>query len=515
MKRVDAVISLVNSLSKSEKKHISQQVVQGQEGKDYLLIYDLIAGSRRPDGSAVKAEFLRRRPGASFEVSVQYLYDKLLEALLPLRRQRDTTCDLLNDLGKVRMLYDRSLFEECFELLGDTILTAREHENYEMLLIAQKLELEYLLRLNFPAMTEQELYHRHFILNDALKKIRDITEQSALHNLLKWRLSRRSIRTAQQKQAMNDLVINESCIVSSSAERDNFELMRNHRLFQANYLMGTGDRRAALEAYKELDRLFDENPRRLENPPIYYLSVIEGALAGLRSTGCYDEMPYFLDKLRALVADAQPEFRINATCLLFQYELFPYMDRGDFAACSQLMERYREELYEREAWLSPIRRSELLLYTALVHLGMQRRKEAKQCIGRAMIDHNIKYLPLMRTIRLVQLIVYYELGETELIRHESRSVVRKLASPREQTFRTERLILRFLNRKELPVLRREREAYREKIAPLVEEIYNDKYERQLLCLFDFIAWMDSRILKIPLGEALARRQRCEAAPEPA
>ena len=48
------------------------------------------------------------------------------------------------------MLYERSLFEECFEILSNTIEQAQFYENNEILTIALKLELEYLLRLNFP-----------------------------------------------------------------------------------------------------------------------------------------------------------------------------------------------------------------------------------------------------------------------------------------------------------------------------------------------------------------------------
>ena len=46
------------------------------------------------------------------------------------------------------------------------------------------------------------------------------------------------------------------------------------------------------------------------------------------------------------------------------------------------------------------------------------------------IDHNIKYQPLMRTIRLVRLIVYYEMHEYEFVYHESRSINRTFFSQR-------------------------------------------------------------------------------------
>ncbi len=107
------------------------------------------------------------------------------------------------------MLYERSLFEECFEILiqynrASTIFEKRNSDD------CLKQELEYLLTAEFPNMTEQELFHKHFIQNESLKKIRKITEQSSLHNLLKYQsLSYRAIRTSKQKQDMNDLMVNE------------------------------------------------------------------------------------------------------------------------------------------------------------------------------------------------------------------------------------------------------------------------------------------------------------------
>lgn len=504
MKRVDSVISLVYSLSKSEKKHFSLQVIKNKEKKDYLVIYDIITRSKQPNGNSVKEEFYRRRPNGSFEVSIQYLYEKLTDTLLTLRKKKDIYYDLLNNLCKARMLYERSLFEECFEILSHSIEQAQFYENNEVLTIALKLELEYLLRLNFPDMTEQELFHKHFIQNEALKKIRKITEQSSLHNLLKYRLTHiGSIRTAKQKQDMNDLMVNELYIAASSDSEGNFELTRNHKLFQANYLMGAGDYKAALNSYKELNSLFEQNQQFRSNPPIYYLSVLEGVLSSLRSVGNYEEMPYFLEKLKRLIAETSSlEFKANATCLLFQYEMFPYLDRGDLTNCTRLMALYQESLYDKESWLSPIRKSELLLYTTLVYIGKQNYKAAKKYISHAIVDHNIKYLPLMRTIRLVRLIAYYEMQEYDLIRHESRSITRSLSSPKEQTFKTERIILWFLNKTNLPILRKDREAFWEKLSPEINELYNDKYESQLLRIFDFLAWMESKVLKKQLPEIL-------------
>ena len=112
MIRGDYVISLIYSLSFSEKIHFSLQVVKDKEEKDYLVIYDIITKSKQPNGNTVKEEFYNRRPRGSFEVSIQYLYEKLVDTLLTLRKKKDIYYDLLNDLCKDSMFYKRSMIEE-------------------------------------------------------------------------------------------------------------------------------------------------------------------------------------------------------------------------------------------------------------------------------------------------------------------------------------------------------------------------------------------------------------------
>ncbi|MDR0575159.1 MAG: hypothetical protein LBG96_14280 [Tannerella sp.] len=503
MKRINSVISLACSLSKSEKKHFFLQVVKEHKDKDYLVIYDIIIKNKIYDGEEVKKEFHRQRPDGSFEISLHYLYEKMLDSLLLLRKKRDNYYDLQQNISKARMLYERSLFHECFELLDVTIKQANIYEYYEIIMIATKLELEYLLRLNFPDISEQELYHKHFARNEALKNIRKITEQNSLFNLLKYRLSHKGfIRTAKEKQDMNDLIVQELHIAASSDSEHNFEITKNHKLFQASYLISIGEYRTALNIFKELSNLFEENPHFWANPPIYYLYVLEGVLDSLRSVGDYDDIPYFLNKLEKLAMNSSFEFRVNTSCVLFQYELFQYLDRGDFSRCNKIIEKYQDSLFDKESWLSPMRQSELLLYTAIVFIGNRNYKMAMRYINRMILNHNIDYIPLMRTMRLVRLIAYYEIGEFDLISYETRSIKRELLMKKEKSFQTEHIILGFLNKRNLPILRKDREAMYKKLLPTIKALQEDKYENQLLRIFDFTAWIESKILRIDLADTL-------------
>lgn len=516
MKKFDSLVCLIRSLSKSEKKHFAVAMTRnGTARQDYAALYRLIVRTDKPDESGIRNAYAKEG-GGSFDISVHYLYDRILDSLVTLRRKKDIVYDLFQQLSKVRVLYERAMYHESFSLLDETIRTAHRQEIYEVLFYAMKLQREHLLGLNFPNIKEKELYHIHYRSKEILRNIQKIDEQGALYELLKYRLLYRGhIRSAKQKQDLNDLVISEIRITSSfssSEFADTFEIVKNHKLFQACYLTGIGDSASALRTFRELVQLFGDNLRFWSNPPIYYLSVLEGILNVLRASGNYAEMGYFREKLSALADGGfSQEFRANARCLLFLSELFPLFDRGDYEGCQELENRFRSEFPEDESWLNPQRRSELLFYTSLIRFGLGEFAKAKQCINAVLFDRDIEYLPIMKTIRLVRLMLYYELKSFDLLQYEIRSIRRSLALKKELSFRTERLMLWFLGNENLTLSPAARTKTRDRIAVQIASLHNDRYEMQLLSLFDFTAWIDSKLTRRPLHEII--RMRFEGAGE--
>ncbi len=505
MTRIESLVSLMQSMTTAEKRQFSMNFPKGDFSKDYLIIYRIIEREKKLDPGKIKNLFFLNKPEGSFDTAIKYLYDKLLDLLLAVRKNKESFFLLFQDILKAKMLFERSMFRECFVLLKEIIDEAKRLENYHALLLASKLELDYLSRMNFLDVTEQELFHKQYAMGDVLKLIRTINAQSSLYELLKHRLIHKgNMRSDKQKQEMNDLVVSELSIVASSKDT-NFEIMKMHQLFQANYLISVGDYKAAFNSFKELTILFESNSHLWENPPFDYLSTLEGVLEGLRSVGNYEGMDYFLAQLRNLTKHSSLNFRVNAICLLFQYELIPLLDRGNFADCKKLIERYKEVLYDKFSWLSPIRQSELCLYTSLIYLGNRQFKRAKKFIANNAFDRSLGELPLSRTIKLVRLMLYYEEGDFDVIQYETRSFKRGISSQKDQTFQIEHRMLWFLNQNTLPTLQRTRNELWSNIEPSIEALRYDKYESQVLRLFDFTAWMESKILKKNLSDILGRK----------
>jgi hypothetical protein len=495
MLQSDALILLIHNLSPSEKKKFKS----GRKTAHYTRLYDIIENSGTASSEEIKKKF-KDEVGSSFSASVSYLYRVLQDLLLHMREEQDSHYLLFNQILKARVLFEKSLYEEALSMLALAKKKAKHHQNPIAHLYASRLEMEFLLFLNFPQLTERELLNKHFQINETLKEIRKVNEHSSLYELLRHRLLYKgSIRSQKQKESLNDLVISEMSI--NSNHKDNFEIKKNHLLFQSNYLIGTGDYKSALHSFRELNALFEKNPLFWASQPFYYVNVLEGILDNLRGMKIYEEMPYFIERLRSIASKTEA-LQNQVEALTFIYTLIPFLDIGDFESASKIASQY-----EGFTALNLSTRAEISLYFSLLHLGFKNYKKAQKTLLSEIIRGNDLYiLPTYRTMRLLHLIIHEKLGNTDVVHFEGRSIKRELAKA-DKAYRVEKLMISYLVSEKKIMLSKEREKLWKKYQPLLNEIRGDVYERQLLKTFDFTAWLEADIRRVDLREVLKTRSK--------
>jgi len=504
MNKTEALIFLINSLSKAEKKAF-KLTSQNSKTANYVKLYNLIIKDKHVLADALRKKYLRSIEGSSFETSVNHLYKVLLNGMLELRKEQDSHYSLFDKILKARILFEKSMYNECLDLLDKVKKAARDQENFYALLLASRLELEYLLTLNFPEVDEKTLLHKHFKVNETLRITQKIQQQSALYELLRHRMIYKgNARSEQQKNELNDLVVSEMSIVASS-NFDNFEIDKLHQLFQANYLISVGDYKSALHSFYELISLLESNKKLWADPPIFYVLTLEGILDTLRSLRMYDGMNKFIDQLKKIDSPS-PAFNIDITCIIFLYELFPMLDIGDFQACQQLTKKYNDNLLKKTQLLSLARNAELSLYLALINFGHRDFKKAQRLLNKIIFtSKSYAYLPLYRSIRLVNLMILYELKDFDLIQNETRSIKRDMKNDL-KGYKIEKRILNFVNKQNLPISTLKRNLLWDKIKEEFNIIHHDVYELQTLKLFDFSAWIESKIRRVSLTSILSTRK---------
>lgn len=502
MLKSESLIHLINNLTKQEKKEFSLYISNKPE-KDYIFLFRLIDDKKVSDPEELKMSFLAAKPTSSFNTVVIYLFDLLIDILTRLRTEQDSYYLLFNELLHARVLYEKSMYQECFQVLKKVKEKAVYCENHFALLVAQRLELNYLLTLDFEDMDEQKLLNKQYKMNNTLKSIRQLNEQSSLYELLKYRMiNRGASRSLEETQKLDDLVTSEISIVASAGV-ENFEIKKNHQLFQANYFITVGDYKAAFNSFVELNKLFEENSHLWNNPPVYYLMTVEGMLESLRIMHNYEGMNYFIEKLTKLSSPSS-SFQLNVTYVIFIYRLFSFIDAGDFDKAGIWIAEHQASLIDKMLLLKEQQQAEMSLYIALIHLGNGEYRKARKRLSATIGRGHLYSLPLFRTIRIVNVMIHYELGDVDYIQSEIRSIKREMSKNKGYNLKVESFLLKFLNYSFADTNRKRRAEIWESMAEEVHALYADKYETQILRKFDFVAWVEAKIFEVPLSDILKR-----------
>lgn len=498
MQKSDSLIILVKSMTKAEKKAFKS----GRKSSAYIDLFDIIDKEDYLDGEKLIEKFTSVRPETNLSIAINYLYKLLLDSLVALREKNDLSYLYMNQINKSRVLFEKGIYEDALGVIRQVMKLSQENENYSIYLIAAQYELEYLLYLNFPETNESDLTRKYFKINEAINIVKKINEQLSLYQMLRHRvMCKGNIRSLQQQQSLYDLVISEMSIIQS-LKNNSFEIKKLHQLFQANYMISVGDYKSAFHSYSELNKLFESNMYLVNNSPQYYFDMLEGILDSLRSIKDYESMHYFIDKLKTIRGNTVA-FELDVDIVMFLYSLYPLLDNGRFEEAKQILDE-KKYLTGKVSALKISRQAEVYLYISIIYIGLYDYKNARKYLSKVMTQSKLfDSLPLYRTIRLINLIVLYELNKIEVMQGEIRSIRREISKVK-KAYRTEKLMLYILNKRKSDLFFGQRIKIWNKMESEIEQIREDVFEKQLLMLFDFTAWIESKLTQVSLSEILQK-----------
>lgn len=495
MTNADALIQLVRSLSKNEKRSFR---LGKKNDTDYVLLFDLIDRSENLTADSLKGAFEAKSNGAVFNVTVSYLYKLLLEKLLNLRQNQDNGYFLMTQILKAKILFEKSIFPAALDILEKVMEEASRMEHIAAFVLAARMELDYLQYLNMPGISEEQLIQKQYALSKAVDRMGNLYRQSALYELLKHRIIfKGGARSEEHRRELNDLIFSEQNLAQKAS--DSLASNKLHLLFQSSFLSAIGDYQSASNVLLELNEIMESAPTKFSS--YFYVEILENMLENLRNTRRYEEMPKFVEQLKG-VTPVSNSANIYVQALTALYSFLPLLDRGDFKGANDIIEKSESLVPEAIEKLNPSVATKISLYISLVNIGLKDYRKAKKMLVRSLLNKTCE-LPIYRILRLTNLIIHYKMNDSEYVYAEARSLRREIAKSG-KPYRMESLILDVVSKGSYALMStRKRELIWNKVSPQIEDIRNDIFECQLLKIFDFTAWIESEILRIPLSQTLS------------
>ena len=128
------LFNLIKSLSGSEKRYFKLYATGNRADKNskYLLLFDAIDLQETFDDEALKQEVYQGAPIRSRKYSElkAYLYDLILKALQGYDEKTSVDFKIKGMLQNVRVLYKRSFYDDCKDLLPKIKKLAYKHESF-------------------------------------------------------------------------------------------------------------------------------------------------------------------------------------------------------------------------------------------------------------------------------------------------------------------------------------------------------------------------------------------------
>lgn len=491
MYNLERLSRLINSLSKSEKRYFRLACALQNGDKKYLYLYEWL--EKGTDIEEVSKTFCHEFGKRSLEIAEKYLYEQLLDCLVHLDRKMNVQGEILHLISQSAILEKRCYIRDAMKKLSKAEQLAIDFEQDILLLLILRTEIIYIMENNYIEFSERELISKHTRLNELMKITRNKNIHISLYSTLNYRLDNfNEVRSDKQKSSMNDLILSELNLMSYKYYQS-FESMKIHLLFQASYYLHTGSYKSAIRYYTELLNLFEQSEYLKENPPTYYLLTIKGIANSLLTAGIYKEIPIIIDKMKNLEERDYPEeFLLKVRSILFFTETEYYIYSSQFSKTLELCISYEEVLLKKTKSLNPEDRLQINISMSIIYLYNKQPKMSRRYMKRIMQEGKLLCVfPLFRTARLLNLIIAIELNDYELLENEVRSIKRSIRGE-SHTYMTEALVLKFVI--QYPMSKYKKiNSFSEKMKKEITAIHQNKYERQILKVFDFCKWIENKL----------------------
>lgn len=425
---IDLLHSLVLSLTRSEKRYFRLIAGPRSSDKKFLQLFDCLLKHAVPD-AALDEELARLFPQTTLEPARKHLYRVLMQSLRQFEQSKRIDVQISQLLHEAQILYERGLVHFSQQQLEKARTLAEKHERSLHAVLAARQQVEQWVRWQFDGIDEPLLAKQHELIRKHNEHAQAALQHAALYETLLLRYQRQGMTiAAKDNRWLNDLLLEEYQILSRQKHKS-FSIQQRHLHFQSAYFRMLGDGAGSMKIYQELDALFQKNTKLWAEEPIYYVQLLEGILTDLRLMKKYDEMPFFIERLRLIDASKQGLGQTIPYLALY-YSMLMLVDQQQYADAREMLQLHLADGAGFERGLSQLpvpTRVEFDLLLVRLDVGQGRLTAGLQRLNKV-LERPQKSLPyaLYTQSRLMNLLIHARLGNADYLLYALRSMERKL-----------------------------------------------------------------------------------------
>ncbi|WP_439581225.1 hypothetical protein [Dyadobacter bucti] len=481
MLSIPELFSLTKSLTKSEKRYfrMCQNFQEGDKG--YMKMYCILETADMYT-DALLAQIVAELGESTVEPARKHLARVLSKSLSQFEGEKLIDNQLWNLYQNSNTLYRKGLYPAAMRLILKGEKLAMEHGKHIFYNMLNRKKIEYMMHQQFIDWDESELVLMQEKSRDAISNENAVQQHASLYEILLCRYWKNgTIRSVREQTLLNDLILEEHLTITNN-KNTSFESNITHLHFQSVFFLVTGDVEGSLQIFYELDHLYQANPKAWANAPQYYVQFLNGILQTLRRVEKFDEMPFFLERLRSL--NSVSEYQdIRVRYHVLEHELHILIAKQQISAIPGFLNSLPAENEKTLALIPYQEKAQWWFTLARAYFDTGHYDKALFYINTILNSSHGQISRLLYvTYRILKLMVHYHLGDHDYLDYEMRSIERKLKKGN-QWYRTEKCVISLL-RKNLNL---------KSVSGLIQELIdlkNDPYEQHIITELALIPWFN-------------------------
>ena len=505
--KTDDLIALIRSLTRAEKRHFRLFVKRNQSSEDilFLQLFDLLDKLKTYDEDLVlkKIPSIKKRQLSNLKA---HLYKQLLTSLRLLNKNLNEDIQIRESVDYARVLYNKGLYRQSLEVLDKAKKKAKNSKYFtlalEILEFEKNIESQYITR-SIEGRAE-ELTAESLAITEQVRNSNDFSN-------LALQLYGMYLKVGYVRNQKDYFFVKES--FQSRLPKIKFEdLDFLGKIYYCNsYVWYYHILQDFPMCYRYAQRwidTFNQKPEFIKFHAPLYLKGLHTLLTSLFNNLYYDRFLEVLDELNQFQDRVDIKHYLNLEGLFHLYRYSHTINKhyleGSFTEGLSVVDSINHHI-EKDTFNWDSHRIMLFYYRiACLYFGSGDNDNAINYLNKIINQKNPDFRQDIQSFaRILNLIAHFELGNTQLVEYQVKSVYRFLGKM-EDLQAVQREIFRFLRRIpriRITDLKKEFTTLKNKLV----EIESNPYERRPFLYLDIISWLESKISERPVQEIIREK----------
>jgi len=506
MKPSTELYKLIKSLTKSEKRFFKLSSSLQSGDKNYLKIFDYIEGQSKYDEDSLKEAFKSETFVKHLPSEKNHLYKLILKSLRSYYSEQSISSILKQEIKNVEILYNKALYKECEKFVVRAKEVARDHEKFyywfELLSWEKKLLEEAYESGEFSRDLDELIEEEEMVI----AKLRNLAEYQIVYSKINliFRIGgftrNENERKVVEGIADYHLIKGKNTAISTRASSMCYYIKglcaATNRNFDDSY-----------QFFNKTREILDKNPNIKSDSGQRYVLTLSHLLRCYIDGKNFNQAQTLINDLRALEGTKgfnSTDITVRLFTITYNLELSLFHAQGEFQKSVDLIPKI--ETLEEQFGDKVSKEQEILLTYSKAHsyFGVGDYKKALYYINLVLNDNeqNLRQ-DIYSFARLFNLVLHFELENYDFLEYIIKSTNRYF-SKQERDFEVETVCIKHIRKLSKILSQNERTAVFISMKEELDILLQDHNERVVLEYFNITAWVESKINKVSMSEAVKK-----------